>query len=214
MKITNKKELKLSDKKPSRLKTRGGVIGLSVLLGITISAGSYYLMIKPQLDRVGPGRELDIETISANLEQQKKSLSELKLLQDNFNEINPDDVILLSNVLPNDKAVPELLSQLETIALTSGVDLTRVSISEIQAETLSARDRLQQEVSAAGTNQTTKGLKELLLQIEVDAFNYNSFKIFLNSLESHTRLIDVQSFNFQSENDQQRITAKTYYLPE
>ncbi len=195
------------------LQSRNSVVGITILLALLISAGAYFFMIKPQLDRVGPGKELDLASTTTTLEQQKKVLSQLKMLQGNFEEISSDDIALLSNILPSEDAIPELLTQLETIALSSGVDLTRVSLSEIEAAALSARQKLEQEVSGAQAAQT-KGVREVMLQMEIDAFSYESFKKFVSSLENHARIIDVETFNFQTENERQRVVAKTFYFPE
>lgn len=196
----------------NELNKTSNVVAISIFLAILISAAAYYLMIKPQLDRVGPGKELDVAAVTQDLEEQKRLHADLKLLEENFNKIDPANIELLSTVLPSEESLPELLSQLEMMANSAGLDLKRVSITEVEAQAVSARQRLQQEVDGAQAAPTTKGLKEVVIQMELDAFTYSSFKSFVKLLETHRRLIDIETFSFQTDNDTQRVQAKTYYL--
>lgn len=197
--------------KKSFLKTKSGVITLTVFLVLLISAGAYFLMIKPQLDRVGLGRELDLQTTSAEFENQQKYFTQLKALKKNFEEIEREQLKTLSQALPINVSTPELLAQLETMARQSGVDLKRVNLTEVEEKGPSARQRIKQEVGAAAKT-ISKDVAEVLVQIDIAAFDYKSFKDFVNLLGSHRRILDVEAAFFQTDQEDQRITLKAYYL--
>ena len=191
--------------------SRSSITALTVLGVIIVSGLGYYFLVKRQLDRVGPGREIDVATAAATLEQQQGYLAQLKSLKTNFEAIDPSSVDLLSQVLPAEKAVPELLAQLEVIARQTGVDLRSVNITDVEQTGPSARQRLRQEVGGAAPV-VPGNVKEMLVQIEISAFTYRAYKDFISALESHTRVIDAQNFSFQTEQETQNITVKTYYL--
>ena len=196
-----------------KIASRGSMIALTVLAALIISGLAYFFLVKAQLDRVGIGAEIDPETTEANLTRQQAYLQGLKSLEQNYNTIDPVDIDLLSQVLPAGRSTPELLAQLEVIARQSGVDLQRVNITEIEQTGPSARQRLRQEVDgtpaqAAGSSD----VKEVIVQIEVAAFDYLPFKEFVMALGQHVRIFDTNSFVFQTEQELQNLTFRTYYL--
>lgn len=224
MKITSVKKSKEKKAKPSTpelkpagkrsfLESRGSVLAVSVLLAILLSIGAYYGFVKNQFDRVGPGREFDLAALDSQVQARERELESLKSLQTNFESISDSDIDLVSRILPNKEQVPELLTQLEVIARQSGVSLTSVGVSTVEeVNKQSARQRLQEQLNQTNQSNKPKELETMSIQMEITAFNYLSFRQFVDSLQSHTRIMDIQRMNFSAENQFHSITVHTYYL--
>jgi len=200
-----------SKKKKSFLKSTFGVVVLTIVFGLAISAGGYYGLVKPQLDRISMGGEFNLATASSTLEQNKRDFNALKLLKSNFDEIDSRQIKLLSQALPVNKSTPELLSQLETIARQNGVQLERISMTEVEEVGPSARQRIQQQVEGVALVKS-KDITEVIVQVNITAFSYKSFKDFVTALQNHRRILDVETLLYQSDQDSQRVTFKTYFL--
>lgn len=197
----------------SRLQSKRALVGWTALLSVLISAGAFFLVVQPQWNRVGAGKELDVASIENTLQERERYLNQLKALRANFEKIPSSDVDLLARVLPTNKAIPELLTQLEAIGQQSGVDVADVNISEVAESRTSARQQLQQEVAKTQTASGAKSIKSLNVQIQVTTDRYDRFKLFLESLQTNNRLLDVESYLFSTDQEIQTVTLKTYYLP-
>lgn len=197
----------------SRFQSKRALVGWTALLSVLISAAAFLLVVQPQWNRVGVGKELDVEALQNTLEERERYLNQLKALRSNFEKIPATDVDLLSRVLPTDKGIPELLTQLEAIGQQSGVDISDVNISEVAESRASARQQLQQEVAKSQTSAGSKSIKSLNVQIQVTTDRYDRFKQFLESLQTNNRILDVESYLFSTDQEIQTVTLKTYYLP-
>lgn len=209
--IKKNKDAKLKKKRGSFLQTTAGVVTFTILIGAAISALAYYALIRPQLDKVGVGREFDVATATNNLRSETSFFEQLKTLRTNFESIDRKDIEVLAQMLPTNISTPELFAQLEIIARQNGVAIKRINISEIEETAATARQRLQAEVQA-GQVKRAKEVVEVLVQVEVTAFDYKSFKKFIIALQDHRRILDVENMFYQSDQDDQRLTLKTYYL--
>jgi hypothetical protein len=207
-----KKEEKGASRVGKLRPTKGAIVALAVMGSLLFSVLVYFLLIGPQFDRVGPGREFDVAALDSQIQQRDQLREQLKSLQQSYEDISTDDVDLLSRILPENENIPELLSQLETIARQSGVSLVSINIAEIEERgPQSARQRLEAQAQGANLG-TASGTQTLNLQMEISAFSYQSYKQFLESLQAHVRLIDVDRFNYSAENQTHSIGARTYFL--
>lgn len=180
---------------------------------IVISVAAYLLVVAPQWSRVGVGKELDTATLEATYKERERALSQVKELRDNYEKIDQEQIRLLSSILPTDKSVPELLNQLEAIARQSGVSLIDVSISEVVEKGISAKQALQQEVGKTGAAAAkSKDIKKINVQLQVSTNKYPAYKQFIEQLQSHTRILDIESYLFSTEQELQNLTLKAYYI--
>lgn len=199
--------------KKNLFQSKASIISLSVVVSILLSGIIYFGFVKNQYDRVGVGKELDTVTLGEQLKNKQSQLDNLKKLQANFEAINDSDIDLVSRILPDEEQIPELLTQLEVIAKQSGVSLIGVNVSEVEeAGKQSASERLKAQLQQSNKAAASTGIKSISVQLDVSAFNYLSFRQFIDSLQSHTRLMDIQRFNFSTENQFHSITLHTYYL--
>ncbi|MBI4122114.1 MAG: type 4a pilus biogenesis protein PilO [Parcubacteria group bacterium] len=181
---------------------------------LVVSAAAFAFIVYPQWTKVGAGREFDTASLEQTYQDREKTLNQLKALSGNYEKIDAENISLLSSILPTSKAIPELLAQLEAIARQSGVSLTSVSLAEVDEKGSTLKQTLEAEVG--GGKKTVKKdnkIRQMNVQMQVGANRYPVFKQLLEQLQSHTRLIDVESYLFASDQDSQALTLKVYYLP-
>lgn len=186
--------------------------GLFGMIAIVMSVIAFFFFISPLFKKVGPGREFDVATAQATLDIQKKTYTDLQKLGASYDKISDKQIDLLSRILPEQKDIPEIISQLEAIARQSGVQIVSMNIAELkEQEAQSARQRLQSQTGQK-TASTTE-IQKLNLQLDVAAHNYESMKRFIESLQSHVRVMDVQRFAYSPDNQSHTVNVITYYQP-
>lgn len=207
------KSKKLPKKKSIQWRSKKVVLSASITLAFLLSLAAYYLVVGPQFERVGVGREFDLAGVESNLTERRAHLSQLQTMKENFEQINSDDISVLANILPGDMAVPEILSQLEAITRQSGVGLVSINIAEVEEEDVrTARQRLQAQAGQASTIPKNKDIKQVSIQIEISAFDYPSYKRLLEALQSHARLMDVEQFSYDIESDTHSLRIIAYFM--
>ena len=217
MKITSSKKekagktLDLTKKKPSRLKSRGAIIALSIFVALILSAIAYFLVVGPQFARVGPGSEFDVLGLEAQVKAKNEELNQLKTMRTNLQNVTEDQIDLVARMLPSKKNIPELLAQFEVIARQSGINITSIAVAELEEiDSVSTRQRL--KAGNAVSAKKKKTVETLTVQLGISAFNYQSLKLFLEGIQTHVRLLDVDRFTFGTENPTHTISLRTYYL--
>lgn len=206
------KKTEASAKPKGLFATRRSPMVWTVLGVVVVSAASFFLLVSPQWARVGLGKELDVVSLESTHAERERVLNQIKALRDNYEEIDQEDIALLSHILPTHKGIPELLQQLEAIARQSGVSLTDINISEVTQKGVTAKQALQQEVGGAAAAAKGKEIKQMNIQIQVSTNQYPAFKQLLEQIQSHTRLLDVESYLFSTEEETQSLTLKAYYI--
>jgi len=214
MKISVDNSPELGGKRKSQiLKSRGAMVTFALLLAAVASALIYFLFVGPQFDKVGVGKLYDVATLDAKVTAQEQTLDQLTKLDTSLKSLSDTDIDLVSRVLPNDKLIPELLSQIEVIAQTSGISLASINIADVDdTEQLSTRQQLQKQLAEAVASDKKNKLKTLNIRLSVTAGSYQAFEQFVESLESHARILDIQRFNYGTENQFHSVTVNTYYL--
>lgn len=198
----------LPDKKKKAL-TKNQVVLITIAGAMVISALAYFLFVSPQRARLKSGGDLDTQQLDRQIEQQQSSLNDLNTLLNNYQRIDQSDIELVSRLLPNSKQIPELLSQVEAMGRESGVTVTSVNVVEVQEN---QKGSVKQRVEDSQTAKKDMMLQELQVDVEFNAYSYAAYKNFINNLQSHARIIDIQSFTYDESEDVQRLTFKTYYL--
>lgn len=202
-----------SGKSKMNLRSKRALIGWTVLACVAISVAAYFLVVSPQWQRVGPGRELDIAALEETQQARDRYLTQLKTLKANYEKISQTDIALLARALPTTQAVPELIQQLEAMGRESGLEVASVNIAEVsEARGGSTKQQLQQEVSGGAAKAVDKSVKQLNVQLQVNTDRYDRFRQFLSALQTNDRILDIDSYLFASDQDVQSISVKTYYL--
>jgi Tfp pilus assembly protein PilO len=181
---------------------------LATAVGCLLVSGlAYAFIVSPQWKRVGAGRELDVAAAQNDTAARERYLDQLQDLQENYQAIDQASIDLLARMLPRGKGAPELLHQIEAMARSSGVNLTNINIAEVQEDV-----RRGTAAQRAAAQQKKSEVKQLLIQVQVTAYDYPSFRSFLEAIQSHTRILDVENFVFTTEKEIQQLTLKAYYI--
>lgn len=195
-----------------RLYSKRALIMWTVFLSVAISAAAFFFVVMPQWQRVGPGREFDIAAQEESVSARQRYLDQLKALRANYSKISQTDIELVSRVLPTQRAIPELLQQMESMGRESGLEVVAINVADVAETRATARQQLQAEVGGAAARQSA-AIKVMTLQLQISTNRYDRFKAFVNALQSNARIIDVESYVFSTDQEVQSLTAKTYYLP-
>ncbi len=149
---------------------------------------------------IGPTSKLNTEIV-----QKEKELTELKKEQEILDVLKNDtnlklDAQKIAVAFPTEKQIPELITQLENIAIDSGLAFKSIKPVEETEKT-----------AISGTYQT--------LNLEVNILGkFENLKTYFNQIEKNVRLIEVTSLDLKkiSEKTQDNtlniiLRLKTYY---
>ena len=139
----------------------------------------------------------DQKLVVSELEKKIVSLSQA---QNEYLAVE-SDLYLVDQALPQEPEAPLLIKQLETLAYQSGVNISRLRLSEVN---LKKTDTPKTEKQSLSFNFTAFG-------------NYANLKNFLSSLSSLRRIIIVESFSFQKSTGEKaglslNLMAKAWFL--
>ena len=145
------------------------------LLIIVVIVAAYFVL----MPRYNSFRNLEnqLKKEEENLRNRQKSLTDLKELEENYSsaKLKVKDI---SNILPKEKQIPELLVQLEALAKENNLVLGSVSLAS----------------TAEGEE---KAYKSLGISLEL-AGSYSNLKKYLDSVEKNMRIMDITSLNFSA----------------
>ena len=151
----------------------------------------------------------------ANINDVLSSLNEKKQFQQDlittYNSITEEQLdTLLNQHLPEKSDTGTLLIALERIATASNIRLNNIDFKKVEQPKLPGS--LPRAKTAGGKSEILP-YQELEMTFNVTA-TYENFKMFLRSLETHVRVIDIGNINFGSGQKDVytfTISAKTYY---
>ncbi len=138
--------------------------------------------------------------------QQKRSLEgQLRTKMGTLNKlldfeiVVEEDASILTRALADEAAVPELLTQIDTIAKESGLDVTKLSYSITDV--------------GASPDSEDEAISYQAVIINLGTLcGYNQITTFLNNLGSSARLVDVVSYRFSGENDEDGFNYATTFI--
>ena len=153
-----------------------------------------------------------VQGVLSGLERNKQTQQDLIAAYNTISDSELD--LLLNQHLPAKADTGNLLIALEDVARRHDVTINNVSFqdtaSRAQPQTTVQRQRL---AAAAAESQQQPSIEKLEFTLSLVA-SYEDFKAFLESLESHIRLIDVDSVSFGGSARgiySISLVAKTYY---
>ena len=152
------------------------------LIAVGLSVALFLVIILPGIQK-NPEKEIqitDAQNLNTKLTEKKEKLGKIE----SFENVISDYESLVSKVLLSEPKVPELLTQVDTIAKESGLGVTKL--------TYSFTDVTEKEKSA-----------ELpLVNVSLGATgNYDQLVSFFENLEKAARLVYVDSFRFSEEKE-------------
>ncbi|MDP3741004.1 MAG: hypothetical protein Q8R08_01615 [bacterium] len=181
------------------------------LLVVVVAAVGYFLLLPKykglkENKQALAARQSDVALKEAQLSSVQDLIADLKKKQ--------DEVVLLDGSLPDAPRVPELLSDIEALTLSSGL-----ASSNLQITIPPALSKSDAGADAAKRFEAILGPTENLSVLQIDLIvsgNYNNLKTFLTNLEHNLRLMDILSLTFtkaDEETGSQEFALKiqTYY---
>jgi len=129
-------------------------------------------------------------------------------------EKNEEELKKVNYILPTGEDVPNLIVQIEAIALESGVALESINISSVDGSGSTRRPGQEATITEE------KDYEILSIRLNISG-QYEAFKNFLKTIENNIRLMDIQVFSFSLESSEAletvpiftfNLTLNTYYL--
>lgn len=142
---------------------------------LVVSIVLFFVVIQPSIKNK-PELEKQLvqkKTLESQLKVKLAKLNDLEM----YKEIVDKDSSMIDKVLVSEASVPELLSEVDTIARDSGFEVTRLSYSPGK--------------STSGE----LGYDSVNVSLGVSG-NYDQYIAFLQAAESAARLIDIESFRY------------------
>lgn len=134
----------------------------------------------------------------------KQEVASLQQLNDELQK-SATTIAAVEKALPPGLAMPELLTNLEAIAVKSEMTFNSVDVAGGKSKT-----GVTAKATAAQAASQIPGLQEIPLTVSVTG-GYDNLKVYLNSLEHNLRLVDVQSIALEAAGTY-TITLKAYYV--
>jgi len=197
----------------SKLKSIQKNLTLIVVVMVLVIAGLAFYLLKPQYDEIGQVK-IEIEAGRSNLAARKQKLSNMKTLLANYQGVE-EQLYNLSLSLPLKKDIPNLLVQLEALAVKSGVLMKSVSyeenideaknkVAEVGPPADAEADVAAEEGALTFTTETeeseTRQAGYSILNVELSlAAHYDSFIRYLEDVQRSFRFLDVTSIDFAIE---------------
>ncbi|MFC1721468.1 type 4a pilus biogenesis protein PilO [Patescibacteria group bacterium] len=159
------------------------IVGIIIAI---IAVGAYLGYI--QYGQVVEAQQ-DMKKANDQLGSEQQELQNLKELSESLQQMSIE-MNSVRQALPNGIAVPELLTNLEAIAVNSEVTFNSISIA---TEETIVRNITEEEAAA-----TPSGVKSLPVSVSVTG-DYLNIKKYIDDLERNMRLLDVESIDISGE---------------
>lgn len=189
---------------------------LMILLVLVIAGLAYYFLFAPGVARLNSGGDLDPAIKETDRQTAQNYLAEVKKLQENFQNLQLDQLNAMQFALPNEIDVPGLYVQLNTIANQAGLQLKGVEITAVDdTATLPtiapAGTALGGVTPASVSAKLPLSVKKVNIAVRLGLTDYASWKQFLQEVESNLRPLDVIAYTFDPKTNEQRLTLNAYY---
>lgn len=189
----------------------------TIVLMVVILGLGYITLLSPKVAEVRRVGSFDLVQTDERVRLKEEVLRVTKSIVQKYDALQAEKFEKLAKVLPSSQDVPSLFVQMEALAASSGLALNSVSFANL-GDSEPQRGIVQKapgEAADGSSQQSPRGLKQLSITMNVSGSDgYENLKRFLSNLESHIRLLELQSFTYSPVSDQEayQIIAKTYYL--
>lgn len=137
----------------------------------------------------------DVVSYNSALDNSKMLENERDKLTSKYNSINPDNLIKLKKLLPDNVDNIRLILEIEQIALPYGMVLKDVKYSTTNTKTPKATDG--EAPVRGGVIAKPKDYGTFDLEFSTSG-SYDNFISFTKDLESNLRIVDISSISFSS----------------
>lgn len=168
---------------------------LIILIGI---AGSVFFLFTNPIYNDMSALKLDVASYNSALDNSKAFENERDKLTSKYNAINPDDLIKLKRLLPDNVDNIRLILEIEQIALPYGMVLKDVKYNASSMSAAEATAVKGTVVRGGPPDETPKDYGIFDLEFSTSG-TYDNFISFTQDLESNLRIVDISSIAFSSD---------------
>lgn len=193
----------------------------------------YFMLLQGKVDNLQTNGFNQRSSTEADLQSEQQYYKDLQASISKFHQtLSTQTLKELDSFIPTGSDFPGLLTLMQSLASSAGLQLESLSTSEVgqvavvsgsvPSGSSSAGVAAAQAATAAGLNLQTQ---DVTVSVS-GGTSYEDFKRFIGLIESSQRLLDVISLNFSqpassqekqgSSNNQQQpysVVVRTYYLP-
>ncbi len=159
---------------------------LIILIVLVVFSSEYFFIIKPKVDQAVNGGPFDLASHRQVLAEQKEYLQRLEELKIESDNINIAELEKLDLVLANTVSMPDILKQIDALAIQSGLELIGFG---------------------AGYEQGV-----ITISLSFKGGDYQSIKQYLAAIEKNIRIMDVETVTMKELGNILSLTIKSYYL--
>ncbi len=174
-------------------------IVLIVLVLVILGAG-YSLLIQDTLREINEIGVENLQDKEAKLAQSKETIIRLKSLNDRYAKVMYEDVKMLSDVLPSQSEIPNLIIELQEFIKSNDLSLHDIQVGSLSTATIS-------EVTAAAPVINSLNITVIISQLD----SYDGLKLFLDDLSTNLPLVELNSLNYTPGIDAYSLNLTTYY---
>jgi len=168
-----------------------------ILIGIALTL--FFTYTNPIYDKIS-ANNAQIASYDEALGNSKSLASQRDKLTQIYNGINPDNLVKLQKLLPNNVDNIRLILEIQQIASPYGMTLSNVKYDATDSSTTSTAGAIAPVVTQAGmnANKPLSGYGTFNLEFSTSG-TYNNFISFTKDLESNLRIVDISSVAFSSD---------------
>lgn len=188
------------------------ILGALIILLLVLST---YLILLPKYRQISGEGYLDYERKQQTLEAKKKELSELQELQEELSHVTTVEIERLKRILPSSKEIPDIFLQMESLARESGLNVSRVSITEAGARQSDSSNSSTTTKNKKTSTVQASGIQTINISLTVEGnTTYDSLKILLDNIEDNMRIVDLDSLSYEKSEEEGSFSLNlaTYYL--
>jgi Tfp pilus assembly protein PilO len=175
-----------------------------ILIGI---AGSFFFIFSNPILKDISAKNLDVASYNEALDNSKMFEDERDILTSKYNQIDPENLVKIKKLLPDNVDNIRLILEIGQIALPYGMVLKDVkyNVTDTNTETTETTGTVIRGGSAPKTS-SNYGVFNLEFSI---SGTYNNFISFTKDLESNLRIVDISSITFSSNTGSASSNSKT-----
>lgn len=181
------------------------------IAALLIFGVAYLLFIGPKFKITTMAIQDNIEAQKRLYVEQEKKLRDLKTIVKIYDEISPSDLTKFDGILPDHYIKEALFGELEEIVIQQGFLIQSVIIET--DEELSDNNNQANLPLMGGTAAATSGenVGAVRVIVSLGAIDYNGLKQLLRTIETNSRLFDVQQVSFSDATESAQLELLTYY---
>ncbi len=170
------------------------------LIAIAATGALGFFILYPSYTALEPTRA-ELSTKKALHNQLNSKLTTLHDLVE-FKAVVDENASLVHRVIPDEAAVPFLLTQIDLIAKEAGLEVTKMSYTYSTPTKTTAPQPTSAEISESDET-AEKSPKYLIVDVLLGATgNLDQLQEFFNKIETSARYVDIDTFRFEAENEQ------------